>query len=98
MILSDERDVRRFRFHQHIEPERLERQLALAIVVAECVYGNARVRLDVAYLLENDRLVIDVSNKVGEYVAQVFTGLITRQLGEDSFTVERVKKASDNWS
>jgi hypothetical protein len=70
----------------------LERQIALAIVVAECVFGTARVRLDVSYLLERDRLVIDVSNEIGAYVAQVFTGLISRQLGEDSFTVERVEK------
>ena len=92
MAVSGQRDVRRFRFHQQVEPEHLERQIALAIVVAECVYGTARVRLEVSYLLENDRLVIDVSNEVGSYVAQIFTGLISRQLGEDSFTVERVEK------
>jgi hypothetical protein len=92
MTVNGQRDVRRFRFHTPVEPEHLERQIALAIVVAECVFGTARVRLDVSYLLERDRLVIDVSNEIGAYVAQVFTGLISRQLGEDSFTVERVEK------
>jgi len=89
MALVGERDVRRFRFHKVVAPEQLERQIALAIVVAECVYGTARVRLDVSYLLEDDHLVIDVSNEVGSYVAQIFTGLISRQLGEEGFTVER---------
>jgi len=27
---------------------------------------------------------------VGEFIAQVFTGLVIRQLGEDKFTVDRV--------
>jgi hypothetical protein len=44
------------------------------------------------YLFSEDHseLAIDVSTDVGEHVAQVFTGLLAWQLGEDKFTVERV--------
>ena len=82
----------RFRFSGDMEREAVEAQLAQAVLGAECVFGQARVRISVAYVMSDDggRLAIDVSNEVGEHVAQLFTGLITRQFGEEAFSVERI--------
>jgi hypothetical protein len=85
-------DVCKFRFEQGPSRDSIETQLALAIRATESVYGSPRVRMGVGYLFsEDDReLAIDVSTEVGEHMARVFTGLVTWQLGEDGFTVERV--------
>jgi len=72
----------------------LEAQLALAIVSAESAFGSARVRINASYYLSNEtpEVVIDVSSDVGEHIAQVFTGLMIRNLGENNFRVQRVEK------
>ena len=36
-------------------------------------------------------MAINVDSDVGEHVAQVFTGLMTRKIGEENFTVEWIK-------
>jgi hypothetical protein len=85
-----------------LDSESIEAQLALAIISAECVFGQAKVRISAGYCIsaangtsngEKGLLVaIDISTEVGEHIAQVFTGLMIRQLGEDRFTVERVNQ------
>lgn len=86
------KDVCRFTFDGSQSSEAVEGQLALAIAVAECMFGQARVRLDAAYLMDSDgrQLVLDVSTEVGRWVAQAYTGLLIRELGEERFSVERV--------
>jgi hypothetical protein len=92
--------VCRFKFPEELGREAIEAQLALAIIAAECTFGQPRVRISAAYCISPSngaadsqkatQVAIDVSTKVGEHIAQVFTGLMTRQLGDDKFTVERV--------
>ncbi len=84
-------DVCKFKFHEGIDSEFIESQVALAIITAECTFGQAKVRLNAAYLASKNKVVIDVSSEVGEHIAQVFTGLMTRELGEDKFTVEKIR-------
>ncbi len=85
--------VCRFKFHEGLGREFMETQLALAVIAAECAFGQPRVRISAAYCVskEKHQVVIDVSTEVGEHIAQVFTGLMIRQLGEDKFTVDRVR-------
>ena len=85
-------EVCKFRFQKGSGMETIETHLALAIRATESVYGGSRVRMAVGYLFsENGReLAIDVSTEVGEHMARVFTGLLTWQLGEDQFTVNRM--------
>ena len=93
--------VCRFEFPDEIEREIIETQLALAIIAAECTFGQPKVRLNAAYCVspasrvesekKKSKVVIDVSTEVGEHIAEVFTGLMTRQLGEEKFTVDRVR-------
>lgn len=85
-------EICKFSFKHHISRKTLEERIALAIVTAECVYGQAKVRLHAGYTAADGKAVIDVSSDVGEHVAQVFTGLMIKLLGEDSFTLERIAK------
>lgn len=86
------REVCRFKFPEGTDPEIAEVQLGLAIIATESAFGHAKVRINAAYCVSEDRrrVAIDVSSPVGEHIAEVFTGLMTRQLGEEGFTVERV--------
>ncbi len=84
-------DVCRFEFEEKVSKKFIESQISLAIITAECTFGQARVRLSAAYLVSKGKAVIDVSNEVGEQIAQVFIGLMTRAVGEKKFTVNRVK-------
>ena len=79
----------------------IETQLAFAVIAAECAFGQSRVRICAAYCVsptskkaekKKPQIAIDVSTDVGEHIAQVFTGLMIRQLGEDKFTVVRVTR------
>ena len=85
--------VCRFKFPEELDRESIETQLALAIISAESTFGQPKVRISAAYCVsrENSQVAIDVSTEVGEHIAQVFTGFMTRQLGEDKFTVDRVR-------
>jgi len=93
--------VCRFEFPAETDGDIVEKHLALAIVTAECNFGQPRVRTAAAYCIspvKDDsngskelQVAIDVSTDVGEHIAQVFTGLMIRQLGEDKFKIERVR-------
>lgn len=84
--------VCKFKFRRGINKKIIEEEIALAIITAECTFGQAKVRLNAAYVASKNKAVIDVSSDVGEHIAQVFTGLMTRKFGEDKFTVEKIKK------
>lgn len=86
-------EICRFSFKQPINKEAIEESITLAIVTAECVYGPAKVRLHAGYSAADGKAVIDVSGEVGEHIAQVFTGLMIKQLGEDAFAVTRTTVA-----
>lgn len=88
-------DVCKFKFHERVGKKTIEKQIARAIETAEYTFGQAKVRLHAGYLATNDKVVIDASNEVGEYIAQIFIGLMTRKLGEDKFTVERIRKKEE---
>ena len=50
------------------------------------------MRLDAAFCLNEEKraCVVDAATPVGRSIAQIFTGLLTRQFGEDAFTVARI--------
>ena len=86
--------VCRFKMKKHVSRDELEKIITFAIISAECTYGQARVRLNASYLAIDSKAVIDVSSEVGEHIAQIFTGLLIREIGEEEFTVERITKDS----
>lgn len=84
-------DVCRFKFKDGIDSDLIESKIALAILAAEGVFGQAKVRLNAAYIVSRNKAAIDVSNDVGEHIAQVFTRFMSEEVGENKFIVERVK-------
>lgn len=82
----------RFEFDETVSKKDIEEKIALAIITAECTFGKPKVRLHAAYLAVNNKAVIDVSSKVGEHIAELFTGLMARQVGEENFSVQRMRK------
>jgi hypothetical protein len=95
--VTNMRDICVFRFPEQATRERLEEHIATAILSAECIYGSAKVRISAAYnvLPGKPTCVIDTTTDVGQHIAQVFTGLVTRDLGEDAFSVTRRSSVAD---
>ena len=90
------KDVYRYRFEKDIPLQDVEESLLLAVLAAECLHGESRVRLDAGYYLdkENRACVVDASTPVGQDISKVFTGFCIREFGQDAFRVERVDAAS----
>lgn len=89
------REVCRFTFKTLMTKDAIDEQMAIAILTAECSFGQAKVRLNAAYVASNNKAVIEVSSPVGEHIAEVFTGLMTKKYGENSFLVERMSAKED---
>jgi hypothetical protein len=97
--------VCRFTFPEKTEEGRLEKQLALAVISAECAYGLSRVRIAAEYWMSRageagssaggPQIAVDVPTDVGQHIAQVLTGLVSRELGHDGFEVERIGSADE---
>ncbi len=86
--------VCRFKLNEKLSWERMDELIAFAVISAECTFGQAKVRLNASYLTSDSKAVIDVSSAVGEHIAEIFTGLLIKDYGEQSFTVERVRDES----
>lgn len=85
-------DFYRYSFSKETSLAEVENSLFLAVFSAEGLHGRAQVRLDAAYFMDEKRraCVVDAASAVGKTIAQVFTGLLAREFGDDAFTVERV--------
>ena len=84
--------IYRFEFQQDVPGKVIEEHLYWAVFNAESVFGKPKVRLDASFYFDHQKnvCVIDKTTEVGQHIAQVFTSLITRAFGEDSFKVERL--------
>jgi hypothetical protein len=86
-------EAHRYRFKEHIDPLGVEVALHLAIMAAEGLYGEAQVRMDAGYAIDESirAIVVDASTPVGQDVCAMFTHFLLRQYGWDAFTVRRVE-------
>jgi len=84
-------NVYRFGFVPAVPLSEAELTLHLAIYAAEGLHGEARVRLDVSYQLDQpaNAIIVDGETEVGATLVKVFTHLLIRQFGEDGFHVRR---------
>ena len=84
--------VYRFEFQQDVPGKAIEEHLYWSVFNAESVFGKPKVRLDASFYFDQEKkvCVIDKTTEVGRHIAQVFTSLITREFGEESFKVERL--------
>lgn len=85
-------DVYRYEFLPVVPIGEVEQTLLLAIIATESLHGESQARLDIAHAFDPDRrtCVIDASTAVGRDLNRLFTGLVSREFGPDSFRVERV--------
>lgn len=86
------KEIYRYQFGDAVSSRDIEETLLLAVLAAECLHGQSRVRLDAAYCLDEDHraCVVDASTDVGRDISRVFTGFAIREFGEDAFQVKRV--------
>jgi len=86
--------VFRFAFRPGVNLTEVEATLHLAILAGEGLFGEARVRMEVAYHLDAPQSVVllDGHTSAGEAVVRVFTAFITREFGEDAFEVRRTSQ------
>lgn len=84
------KNVCKFLFAKGIDTRLIETEVAQAILTTEDVFGQPRVRLSASYLVSKNKVIIDVSDEVGEHIAQVFTGRMSRKVGQNRFSVDRV--------
>ncbi len=87
-------NVFRFEFEPRVSLTEVEMSLHLAMYAVEGLYGEARVRLEASYHLDEPQraITVDGSTEVGAAAVKVFTRLLGREFGEDAFRVRRVEE------
>jgi len=85
------REVYRYSFEREVSMAVVEESLVLAVLAVECLHGESVVRLEAGYCLEEDQRVcaVDATTAVGRDVARIFTGFLTKELGEEAFRVTK---------
>jgi len=88
--------VFRFEFEPSVPLVEAELTLHLAMYAIEGLYGEARVRLEASYHLDDARrsITVDGGTEVGAALVKVFTRLLIREFGEDGFHVRPVEASS----
>ena len=84
--------IYRYCFDDEVPITAVRDSLLVAAFSAEGIHGQAQVRLDAAFLLDEERrcCALDGSTLVGQTIAQILTSFLLHELGEPAFTVERV--------
>lgn len=96
-VVTQTREMYRYRFDETVPTADVREALTLAAVAAESLHGRSRIHLDAFFELDETArtCVVDAGTDVGRDIARVFTGLLTRTLGERAFCVERVRGEAD---
>ena len=87
------RQAYRYRFRNQATLQEAEETLLLAMLAAEGLFGRCRLRMDVAWAVDEsiNTLVIDADTLVGMTINLIFTAFITAEFGADAFDVRRVE-------
>ena len=83
------RELYRYNFDSKVPIRDVEESLLLAVVAAESLHGRSLVRLDASFRLDPQKhsCVVDAATDVGRAIARIFTGILSREFGENSFKV-----------
>lgn len=84
-------DVYCYSFAPGPPAEEVEGALLLALVAAEGLHGEAKVRMEAAHYFDAERrvAVVDGGTAVGCDLNRLFVQFLRRELGDDAFTVRR---------
>ena len=90
-----EANAYRYEFPPGVPIDEVEDTLMLSALAVECLHGRTQLRLDGAFRLDKEdrSCVVDARSHVGRSIAQIFTGFLTREFGEDGFTVKKLAGA-----
>jgi hypothetical protein len=85
----------RFQFEPEVSLTEAEQTLHLALFAVEGLFGEARVRLEGSYRVDErgDAILVNGGSDVGDAVVKVFTGLLLREFGADAFQVRPIPAA-----
>ena len=85
-------DVYIFTFDEKASWAEVRSALAVSTYAAEGIHGRARVILDASHAFDEEKraCVIDAGTPVGLTIAQIFTALLLRRVGEGAFKVARI--------
>ena len=87
----------RIRFNKDISDEHIEQRLLLAALNTENVFGEAAMRLDASFRFDRKSKVclIDKGTEVGRHIARLFIAYISKEFGDDCYSVERTQADPD---
>ena len=88
------REVYRFQFAADVTNSQVERRLLLAAANTQNVFGEAAMRLDASFRFDRRTRVceIDRGTEIGRHIAKLFVAYVSREFGDDSYTVERIER------
>ena len=91
-------EIYHYQFKENIPAVEIEETLQLAILAAECLHGQSRVRLDASYCMDAEKraYVVDARTSVGRDIVRIFTGFAIREFGENAFKVRRAEAAPEH--
>jgi hypothetical protein len=88
-------NIYRYTFERDVPTKEVESTLVLALLAAGGMFGEARLRLESAHLLDRKRriCVIDARGPAGRAANCIFVALVTREFGACSFKVEHMRRS-----
>jgi len=86
--------VTRWKFRDAVDLHDAEETLLLSILAAEGLFGEARLRMDLGYVVDEsiNVVAVDTSTQVGYAVAAIFTAFVNREFGPESFDVRHTER------
>ncbi len=80
-----------YEFEPGVNMTDIAETLLLAVTAVEGLHGRAKVNLDAAFELDEEARScwIDASNDVGQDIARVFVGLLSCEIGERAYKIDR---------
>jgi hypothetical protein len=84
-------DIYRFEFDPSVPLPEAEATLQLALIAAEGLLGESRVRLDATYHVAPAlrQITVDATTDAGSAVVRMFSGFLMREFGSTAFRVQR---------
>lgn len=90
-------DIYRFKFDGAVDLTEAEHTMHLAVIVMQCLYGEALTRAMLRYYLDTETrtFVVDARHRVGIDLVRVLAGLYAREFGERAVGVSSVGDGAD---
>jgi len=89
------REIHRYSFRRAVPAAEIKNTLFLAVMAAEGLHGQSRVRMDASYAFDAEKhaCVIDTGSAVGRDISRMFVGFALREFGDTAFNVSRADHA-----